>query len=359
MTRSSQGHVALVALALIATVVALNLAAAVLAPLVLAFVCAVVLSPVSAFWKRLGIPNAIGALLSFACALSFLGALSLFIEPVALQAYEQIPLIKSELREGLAHLSHLLRGIKDVTQEVQNAIDPAGADAAANAQATIQFPSLGDALFAAPALAGQVLIFVGALFFILLSRDDVYAWLSTLAPSSHKSRTIQCLRDADRRVSRYFLTIALINTGFGALVAGAMATLGLPNAMLWGMVAGLMNFILYLGPAIVAVSLVAAGMITFDGAASLAPAAIFVGLNFMEGQFVTPSLVGRQMQVNPLLVFLSLCLWLWLWGPIGGFVAIPLLVWGMAVTEGLRADQTIASGTPGTEVPNLSAGATR
>ena len=81
------------------------------------------------------------------------------------------------------------------------------------------------------------------------------------------------------------------------------------------------------GPALVAAALLLAGLLSFDGLAGLAPAALFVSMNAIEGQFVTPALVGRHMHVNPLLVFLSLVFWLWLWGPIGGIVAIPVLVW--------------------------------
>jgi predicted PurR-regulated permease PerM len=92
-----------------------------------------------------------------------------------------------------------------------------------------------------------------------------------------------------------------------------------------------MNFILYLGPACVAVALLVAGIVVFDGPTVLLPPALFVGLNLLEGQFVTPMLVGRHMSVNPLLVFLSLVFWLWLWGPLGGFIAIPLLIWSLAI----------------------------
>jgi len=335
MTYRTRGHWALMILTGIAVIAALDVSRALLAPFALAFVCAVVLSPVSAFWKRFGVPAPLGALLSFCTVFSVLAALLVLTEPLVEQVYVQIPHIKAELKEGISHLRTLFRGISDVTKEVQSTIAPgeAGADAAQS----VALPSLGDALFAAPSLIAQILLFAGALFFILLERDDVYEALSKLHPASP---SITCLRDADARVARYFLTITLINTCFGAIVAAAFAAIGLPGAVLWGIVAALVNFIPYIGPAIVAVALVIAGLTSFDGAASLAPAATFVALNTLEGQFVTPALVGRHMQVNALLVFLSLCFWLWLWGPVGGFIAIPLLVWGLAVFRGLGAGDT-------------------
>ncbi|WP_460273610.1 AI-2E family transporter [Celeribacter sp. ULVN23_4] len=337
MTRSAQRHWALIILTFIAVIAALDLSQALLAPFTLAFVCAVVLSPVSALWKRLKVPPTLGALLSFCIVLTILAALIILTEPLVEQAYSQIPSIKYELKEGVSHLRHMFRGISEVTKEVQDTISSeAGAEDAAQ---SVSLPSLGDALFAAPSLIAQVLLFAGALFFILLARDTVYEGISKLHA---RAPSLVCLRGADARVSRYFLTITIINTCFGTIVAGAFAALGLPGAMLWGVVAALMNFIVYIGPAMVAVSLVVAGFMAFEGAASFAPAAIFIALNTLEGQFVTPTLVGRHMEVNPLLVFLSLCFWLWLWGPVGGFVAIPLLVWGLAVFNGFGEDEAQA-----------------
>ena len=193
-------------------------------------------------------------------------------------------------------------------------------------------PSMMDAVLYAPSVAAQVLIFVGALFFFLLSRVEVYDYLSQHRILSSRPRdTSLILLAAERRVSRYFLTITVINAGFGTIIGTVMALLGMPSPIVWGVLAFLMNFILYLGPITLAGILVIAGSITFDGLYAFAPAALFISINAMEGQFVTPSLVGRQLAVSPLLVFLSLIFWLWLWGPIGGFVAIPLLVWLIAV----------------------------
>ena len=339
MTREMQSRWALIIIAIVAATAGLKLADAVFAPLALAFVIAVVLSPLADFLAKAGVPNTASAVLSFIFGLALLIALILAAEPFVTDIYEQGPRIRYELRETLADLRHMLRGLDDVTEEVQKALAPAGAAEAAepSPQNGVSIPSLTDALFLAPAIAGQMLIFGGGLFFILLCRADIYHWLARLASENGTGRavTAECFRRADRQVSRYFLTVAMINTAFGVSVAAALAALGMPSAILWGAVAMLMNFIVYLGPALVAVSLLAAGVIVFDGLASALPAAAFVMLNFIEGQFVTPTLVGRQMQVNPLLVFLSLCLWLWLWGPIGGFVAIPVLVWGIAVTQGL------------------------
>ncbi len=132
--------------------------------------------------------------------------------------------------------------------------------------------------------------------------------------------------------------------------------IGLPAPYIWGMVAGLMNFILYIGPATVAASLLVAGALAFDGPMTVIPSLAFLCINGIEAQFVTPTLVGKHMHVNPLLVFLSLVLWLWLWGPLGGIVAIPILLYVLAIVSGFGVSQTISFGTPGRSRPNRSAG---
>jgi len=141
-------------------------------------------------------------------------------------------------------------------------------------------------------------------------------------------------------VSRYFLAISTVNAGFGIAVLIAMTVLGMPYPVLWALATFLMNYLLYLGPALVAVAVLLVGFFVFDGVMVLVPMAVFLSLNVIEAQFVTPTFVGRQMRVNPLMVFLSLIFWLWLWGPIGGIVAIPLLVWTRFVLSG--EDETAA-----------------
>jgi predicted PurR-regulated permease PerM len=129
----------------------------------------------------------------------------------------------------------------------------------------------------------------------------------------------------------------------GLATAGFLQIFGMPGAALWGLLAFVLNFIVYLGPAMLAVALLFAGIGAFDGAMVVAPAAVFVAINTVEGQFVTPALVGRNMEINPLLVFVTILFGIWIWGPIGGIVAIPLLLWvrvlgsGAAPATGPRA----------------------
>jgi len=328
-------HIALWFIALIAGFTVLKSAAALFAPIVLALVLGVVLSPFSERIDRLGAPAALSAFLTMVIALAVLLVLVILIEPVISGAVRRFPIIWAELRETIVTVRETLRGLNEVSERVAEALnDPAQPDAPEEEE-RVDVPSLSDALLLAPGYAARVMRFVGTLYFFLLSRRDFYDWLST----SDFAVNTRDMLDAEHEVSRYFLTITLINATFGAAYAAAFWTMGMPYPILWGFVAFLANYILYLGPAIFAAALLAGGIVVFDGPLSFAPVVTYITLNMIEGQFVTPSLVGRQMAVNPLLVFLSLVFWLWIWGPVGGIIAIPLLVWGLALRKRRRKVQ--------------------
>lgn len=322
----------------VATVVALSFASDILAPVALALVAGVVLSPLSDFWESRGFAPFWGALVGLILTLAVVAGLVMVFQPIVARLVEQAPKVWSDMREILAGLRGLLRGLSEVSTEVAGAIAAdARADPSAGANGeSVPLPSVSDALLIAPALLAQMLVFVGTLFFFLLTRADIYDWASLrLSQRGERAALAQRLRRAERNVSRYFLTITLINAGLGAVTALALRLVGLEDAMMWGVVAFMLNFVLYLGPALFVVVLVFAGVAQFDGVHAAAPAVAFLILNAIEGQFVTPALVGRRMAINPLLVFLSLVFGLWLWGPIGGIVAIPLLLWTLVLNDAI------------------------
>ena len=322
---------ALVILATIATFAALYVGREVFAPLALALVIGVVMSPLSDALERLGLGRLTATLVTLGLALVLVLGLGFLLVPLAQDVLNRMPRIWAELREAADSLQSLLQGLRQASAEVAQAIDPK--NGAGNAdEAPLTLPRITDALMFAPSVALQLLLFIGTLFFFILSRDEVYRWLGQIfdrveAPGRFAGR----LRRAERRVSRYFVTITLINAGLGLAVAGVLSVVGLPSPLLWGFVAALLNFILYLGPAMLAAALVVAGAVSFDGPTTLLPVAVYLALHVTEGQFVTPALIGRNMALNPLLVFVSLVFWMWMWGPIGGIVAIPLLIWGVAI----------------------------
>ncbi|EKE43472.1 hypothetical protein OCGS_2204 [Oceaniovalibus guishaninsula JLT2003] len=349
-------QISLIVLGVCAAAAALQYAESLLAPVVLALVIGVVLSPISDFWERIGAPRVIGALTSLMLTLGFVIVLVMLVQPVAFRVVSAWPTILSETRGTLVELQTAFEGLRNVGQEVDRALtgDAPPPTAAGPADTSvIAIPDTADALFLAPAVLGQTAVFAGTLFFFLLTRQEVYAWIARrIAPDTMTHDVAIRLRLAERQVARYFLTITVINTGLGVAVTAGMTALGMPEPYVWGAAATLLNFILYLGPAMLFGAFVIAGMVQFDGIASLLPALVYGGMNLIEAQFVTPAAVGKRLSVNPLLVFLALIAFLWFWGPLGGIVAIPLLLWAMVLANEIRMtrDDIAAAEREATEI---------
>jgi predicted PurR-regulated permease PerM len=178
---------------------------------------------------------------------------------------------------------------------------------------------------AAPvATAAFVAIFI---VFILMQREDIRNRFIRLIGSGDLQRTTLAMNDAARRLSRYFLAQMLLNTGFGIVVAIALAIIGVPSALLWGSVSILMRFIPYIGSigsAIFPVLLAAAASPGWDMA--IETALLFIVIESIVGQVVEPLVYGHNTGISPIAVVLSATFWTWLWGPVGLVLSTPLTV---------------------------------
>lgn len=135
------------------------------------------------------------------------------------------------------------------------------------------------------------------------------------------------IHDIQRDVSRYLLSITAINACLGMAVAAAMLGLGMPNPLLWGAMAMLLNFIPYVGAIIGMGVLFLISAATFDGPGKiLAVPLVYYGLTFIEGSFITPTLIGRRFTINPIVVFMWVVAWGALWGLPGMLIGLPLLM---------------------------------
>ncbi len=331
---------AVMAIAVILGFAALKTGAGIFAPMTLGLVTGVILAPITQALERAGLPAGLSAAVVLLLGVSAMLVLALLAEPMIRSIAGELPRIRFELRSTIYELRDLFRGIDAVNREVKAALGtaPGAGDAA---EAAPDMPGLADALLLAPLVLAQALVFCGTLFFFLLTRKSIYGWVARVTGTTED--TVVLLRRfdaAERIVARYFLTITMINAGLGVCLGAALSLIGLPGPFIWGAVAALLNFVLYVGPMAVAIGLLLAGLVSFDGLMAMAPAAAFLSLNLLEAQFVTPGLLGKHMAVNPLLIFVSLVIWLGLWGPIGGIVAIPVLVIAMVMLDLFEADGT-------------------
>jgi len=133
--------------------------------------------------------------------------------------------------------------------------------------------------------------------------------------------------DIEENLIGYVGVVTLINIGLGTVTAAMLYLIGFPNPLTFGLLTAVLNYIPYLGPAIVAAVLFGVGVVAMPSLpqAALAPA-LFVAIATAEGHFITPSIVGRRLTLSPFLVFLALAFWTWLWGPVGAFLAVPLVI---------------------------------
>jgi len=302
----------------------------ILLPSAFALVIGVVCAPLADRIDRVGAPRVICALAVMLVVLGTLLGGALIFYPVISEFASRMPLMWNELQEALGGLKSTMESVEDVQKEVAKTLSSTETPDTTPTPA-VELPTLGVLIGYVPAIGAQMMVFVGILYFFLLTRVDLYKFVE----KRFRALTDTSLFKAESQVSRYFLTVSTINACFGVLVAMMLTGLGMPNAIYWGLAAFFVNFVLYLGPISFAATLMIAGLIVFDGPISVAPSLLYMSMNMVEGQFVTPSLVGRHMSVNPLLVFISLVFFLWLWGPLGGVIAIPILVWARQVNKAL------------------------
>ena len=139
--------------------------------------------------------------------------------------------------------------------------------------------------------------------------------------------TLRTLSDIDSNMTIYFGTFTVVNICLGLVTVLLTWLVGLPNPLLWGVLAAVHNYVPYIGPAIVVATLGAVGLLTFPTLteAAVAPL-VYIGIVTVEGHFLTPMVIGHRLTLNPFAVFLAIAFCTWLWGPIGAFLAVPLLM---------------------------------
>jgi predicted PurR-regulated permease PerM len=138
---------------------------------------------------------------------------------------------------------------------------------------------------------------------------------------------LRILSEIDESMSVYFGTFTIVNLCLAIVTTTLTWIVGLPNPLLWGVLAGVLNYVPYIGPGIVTGTLAVVGLMTFSSLtqALIAPA-VFLAIVTIEGNFITPTVMGQRLELNPFAVFLSIAFCTWLWGPIGAFLAVPLLL---------------------------------
>jgi predicted PurR-regulated permease PerM len=307
---------------------------AILLPILSAAVVSLTLAPLIKAAKRRGFPPWLSGIVIVALAL---GALSIAATALAGPVSEWIkraPEIGATLKDRLAVLDQPIAA----AHQLHTALFGDAAPLNVNTP-DIVLPVVA---FVTPA-AGELLLFFGTLLFFLIGQIELRnSLVSMFGNRDTKLRFLKIMRDIERNLAGYLTVVTMVNVGLGIVVALGAWLIGYPNPVIFGVLAGLLNYVPYVGPGVMVIVLFGVGLVSFPsiGHALIAPAGL-IALTTIEGHFVTPTIVGRRLTLNPLLVFLALAFWTWMWGPLGAFLAVPLSIIGLVVFNHLVPDDDV------------------
>lgn len=297
-------------------------------PVTLAILLALMLTPIVRFSKkRLGISEAFSATLLVVFSFSFVGMTGYLLSGPVTEMISEAPETGRELTAKLHRLQtpveHLLNISKQVDQVAHMGQDPK-VQTVALAQPGILSQAAGNVLSGGTTIA---VTFVLTLF-ILASGTMFYEKIvQSFGKLSEKKRALRVVYDVEQVISSYLLTITLINGALGLAIGLGLWALGMPTPFVFGVMAALLNFLPYIGAMATIVIVGIISVVSFDqiAYALLAPAFVLT-CNIIEGQIVTPTIIGRRLELNTVAVFVAVAFWSWLWGFIGALIAVPLLV---------------------------------
>ena len=330
--RSSTAAIVLAALAVGYTLWATQ---ELLLPVLLAMFFALIGNPIIRTLQRIHIPRFLGALAvlssGLACAM-LLG--NLLAEPAG-DLVRQLP---RELREIAPKLREVVKPVQDAKKGAENIARAAGGEDTSTVK--VVRTEVNDpfrALTATPRMIASILAVVLLTLFFMVYGENLQRKVLALLPGrQQKKLTVDILQSIEREMSRYVLTITVINAMLGLVFAGVLVWLGLtlPEALMWGTLAALLNYAPYVGPLIGIMAMLLMGFVHFDAPLqALLPSGAYLLLHAIEGQLITPILLGRRMALSPLVLILGLMVFGWLWGIVGLLLAVPLLACTKVVLE--------------------------
>jgi predicted PurR-regulated permease PerM len=333
----------LTAIVILMTLAALYFAKDVVLPAVLGFMLALTLGPWVRWLSRRGVPSPLSAVVLIVGLAAVGGVGVLLLGGSVASWFDEIPRISFELREKLRGLTESMAAVQDASKQVEE-LATGGEDTVETV--VLQQPGLlttavsSVASFATSLVAGLILA-----LFLLSSGNLFYVKIVESFPRfSDKKRALTVIYEIERRMSHYIVAITVINAVLGLAIAAAMYLIGVPYPFVWGMAAFCLNYLPFLGGIIGTLGVGAFAIVHFDSVyyAMLAPISYQV-LTSLEGQFLTPLLLGVRLQLNTVAVFLTVIFWAWLWGIPGALMAVPILVLVKVVCDHVPALATFGN----------------
>jgi len=297
-----------------------------LMPVAIALVLSLTLSPIVRAASRRGVPSGLTAsLLVLSLALVMLVASLTLTQPL-MTWIEDAPSIGRELRDKLESVREPVEAVSEAGEEVQKI---GARDDPTVQEVVVRQPGLlNKAANHVAGIGASLLVTFGLTLYLLAYSPVFYEKVVRVLPRlSDKKRALRIAYDVERIVSRYLLTVAVINSALGTVIGVSMWLVGMPNPVLWGVAAGLLNFLPYIGSAVGVLVSGAVAIVTFDTLPhALVVPLVYLAVTALEGNFVTPAILGRRLELNPVVILLSVLLWGFVWGVVGILLAVPLLV---------------------------------
>jgi predicted PurR-regulated permease PerM len=322
---------AIVGIFVIMVTATLYLSKAIALPITAGVIFGLVLGPLVDWLVRRKVPQHLAAALVVLLALAILfSAITMLAVPIAGWS-DQAPAM-------MAALQAKLRGVFSFMDELKRAAGALTGKSGAELNVSQGNPLMDIAMSSSTA-AGGMLVFVATVYFWLATRRHLKARALRLCLGRGARKSAGAFfEEIESRVARYFGLVTLINLGMGVMTTAIAWMAGLPFPVFWGALAFMLNYLAFVGPIIVTVTIFAGALLSAPTLlAAIAPAAAYFVLHLIEGNAVTPVFVGRRLTISPFLVFIGFIFWLWLWGPVGAVLSTPILLVAMVAQEEFAA----------------------
>ena len=300
---------------------------AMLLPLVLALLLSYLLVPLVRVLAKIRIPPFLGAaIVLLALVGGIVYGVSRLSEPAA-GWIEKAPYSLQQLKQKLLPLKKPIEKVAQATGEIDKLTEPESPQTKKPQEVVVKKGALAEIFTQGPEfIASAVVMFI--LLYFLLAYDGVFLdKIIRITPRlDDKKRALSIMREIETHISRYLLTITAINIGLGIAVGTTVHFLGLRNPIMWGVMVAMLNFIPYLGALTGIICMTLGAVLSFDslGYALLIPACYMI-IAILEGNFITPMILGRSLTLNPVIILIALAFWGWMWGISGMILAVPIL----------------------------------
>lgn len=311
----------------------LSIGSVVFLPLVSAIVLTIVLSPLADRLSSFGLPNLLSAFLSMLLFIAILVVALVTILSPAVDLFDRLPAMAETVGQQFSQLRGSLAWVTKLNDQLAEL-----AGHARGQQVVLASPSfLEEVAFATPSVVLEVLLTFLMAFFMIEARGRMRHHVQLHHASLNTSvKAARVMRDVQDRVAAYILTVTVINTGVGVIVAAGAWALGMEAPIMWGGLAALLNFLPYIGPMIMIGVLTLFGLGTADTVLlGMIPAAIYLGLHAVESNIITPAILGARFTMNPVLILIALSYFSWIWGVPGALLSVPILLTLTAVVDHL------------------------